>query len=206
VGEGGAPPSHKDLGIPKPHLPRSPRNSARGAKRTPKRSQYERSPGKRSSSDVGPLKSARHGGPWDRSLVMPRLNIRSAERLNLHRALSFAHGTEALGISFAFGVPPGTGDARSRGSTRQGWGRQPPQASLSCPTRTLCTPPSPGGRTTASTSLRLFSSGWRPHGPYKRTTREAAAWKHGHRGCCEVYAHSRRRPGKQGFPRAARWE
>lgn len=92
----------------------------------------------------GPLQSARHGGPWDRSLVMPRLNIQSAEGLNLHRALSFGHGTEAEGVSFSLGVPPGTERARTRGERQGRDGRSQPPRPLSCLTRTSA--PSPASR------------------------------------------------------------
>lgn len=48
-----------------------------------------------------PAKNTRMFGPGDRSLVMPRLDIRSAVRQPLE-ALSFAHGTKSTDISWAF--------------------------------------------------------------------------------------------------------
>lgn len=118
----------------------------------------------------GPVKSARTLGPLDRSLVMPRLNIRSAGRTTCLKRLALLMVQTQWASPLALGIPPGRGE-RARSSGRSDGGNfEGAEASPNPVTPwTSCVragSPSPSGETPRATLLSRFRMEARESGNY----------------------------------------
>ena len=77
------------------HPPSGQTSSSKGSEVRPKRANKEC----QNIGSIGPV-------PWYATLEPP-----IGRKDNLHKGLSFAHGTTPVGISFAFGTSPGPSEA-----------------------------------------------------------------------------------------------
>lgn len=92
--------------------------------------QSERSRGEAKFVHSGPVKNARTSGPRGPVPCYATLEHPIGRKDNLLEALSFAHGTSSVGVSFAFGRLPGR-EGRTRGTPRG----KPPSAHARPPPR-----------------------------------------------------------------------
>lgn len=95
--------------------------------------QSERSRGEAKFVHSGPVKNARTSGPRGPVPCYATLEHPIGRKDNLLEALSFAHGTSSVGVSFAFGRLPGQ-EGRTRGTPRgkppSAHARPPPAAEM----------------------------------------------------------------------------